>query len=310
VESTCNTYRAIEMANSSHPHLDVTGIGATACAHGCFVPTSVVDFQKGERQANMDYSLCQALNYNMDGIPIAVISYDIMCQYCVNLLKRIDENALLSIPEALKLRYVIGLFHIHGHQDTCLARFSPSYTHATRQVDGEIIETLSMNRTVLMMKTWRMKVSEMEMMALHLCSLKMLTSCSLDSRMDLVPHHGAKSLAVKEAKLRVAQAHDAIHKIRLALGFKSSLIRTRVRTAKSQKTKKSAWSSVHGVDAGVQEHARVYSLARDMFDVLENALPSQESLPELTKADMKVQTLVLGSNERGQRNEQLPWIWT
>ncbi|KAI0258525.1 hypothetical protein BC834DRAFT_980930 [Gloeopeniophorella convolvens] len=25
---------------------------------------------------------------------------------------------------------------------------------------------------------------------------------------------------------------------------------------------------------------------------------------------MKVQTLVLGSNERGQRNEQLPWIWT
>ena len=90
----------------------------------------------------MDYSLCQALNYNMDGIPIAVISYDIMCQYCVNLLKRIDENALLSIPEALKLRYVIGLFHIHGHQDTCLARFSPSYTHATRQVDGEIIETL------------------------------------------------------------------------------------------------------------------------------------------------------------------------
>ncbi|KAI0257707.1 hypothetical protein BC834DRAFT_848761, partial [Gloeopeniophorella convolvens] len=123
-------------------------------------------------------------------------------------------------------------------------------------------------------------------------------------------YHGAKSLAVKEAKLRVAQAHDAIHKIRLALGFKSSLIRTRVRTAKSQKTKKSAWSSVHGVDAGVQEHARVYSLARDMFDVLEDALPSQESLPELTKADMKVQTLVLGSNEQGQRNEQLPWIWT
>ncbi|KAI0257943.1 hypothetical protein BC834DRAFT_976158 [Gloeopeniophorella convolvens] len=55
-------------------------------------------------------------------------------------------------------------------------------------------------------------------------------------------HHGAKSLAVKEAKLRVAQAHDAIHKIRLALGFKSSLIRTRVRTAKSQKTRRSVQS--------------------------------------------------------------------
>jgi hypothetical protein len=47
--STCNTYKAIEQANSSRPHLDVTGIGATACSHGFFVPTSVVDFQKGER---------------------------------------------------------------------------------------------------------------------------------------------------------------------------------------------------------------------------------------------------------------------
>ena len=47
--NTCNTYKAIEMANSSQPHLDVTGIGATACCHGFFVPTSVVDFQKGER---------------------------------------------------------------------------------------------------------------------------------------------------------------------------------------------------------------------------------------------------------------------
>jgi hypothetical protein len=27
----------------------VTGIGATACCHGFFVLTSVVDFQKGER---------------------------------------------------------------------------------------------------------------------------------------------------------------------------------------------------------------------------------------------------------------------
>jgi hypothetical protein len=47
--STCNTYKAIEQANSSRAHLDVTGIGATACNHGFFVPTSVVDFQKGER---------------------------------------------------------------------------------------------------------------------------------------------------------------------------------------------------------------------------------------------------------------------
>ena len=49
--NTCNTYKAIEQANSRRPHLDVTGIGATACCHGFFLPASVVDFQKGERSA-------------------------------------------------------------------------------------------------------------------------------------------------------------------------------------------------------------------------------------------------------------------
>ena len=48
-DSTCNTYKAIEQENSSRPHLDVTGIGATACCHGFFIPTSVVDFKKGEK---------------------------------------------------------------------------------------------------------------------------------------------------------------------------------------------------------------------------------------------------------------------
>jgi hypothetical protein len=35
--------------------------------------------------------------------------------------------------------------------------------------------------------------------------------------------HGAKSLAIKEAKLCCAQANDSIHGICLALGFKSAL---------------------------------------------------------------------------------------
>ena len=42
-------YQAIEQANSSQAHLDVTDISTTACCHGFFVLASVVDFQKGER---------------------------------------------------------------------------------------------------------------------------------------------------------------------------------------------------------------------------------------------------------------------
>ncbi|KAH8976968.1 hypothetical protein EDB86DRAFT_2819419 [Lactarius hatsudake] len=142
--STCNTYKAIEQANSSRAHLDVTGIGATACCHGFFVPTSVVDFQKGERQINMDYSICKALSYNMEDMPVALVMYDIMCQYRVHFEERIKSSPELSLPssESLELCMGIGLFHIHGHQDSCLPRFSPSYIPGAKQVDGEIIETL------------------------------------------------------------------------------------------------------------------------------------------------------------------------
>lgn len=139
----------------------MTGIGATACCHGFFVPLSVVDFQKGERyvnasetscyysafifnfrQINMDYSLCKALSYNMDDIPVALVMYDIMCQYRVNFHQRVNTSSELSLPDGLELRMGIGLFHIHGHQDSCLPRYSPSYIPGAKQVDGEIIETL------------------------------------------------------------------------------------------------------------------------------------------------------------------------
>ena len=32
----------------------------------------------------MDYSICKALSYNMENIKVALVMYDIMCQYQVN----------------------------------------------------------------------------------------------------------------------------------------------------------------------------------------------------------------------------------
>jgi len=90
----------------------------------------------------MDYSICKALSYNMNEIPVALIMYDIMCQYSVHFEERVRKSPELSIPSTLELRTGIGLFHIHGHQDSCLPRFSPSYIPGAKQIDGEIIETL------------------------------------------------------------------------------------------------------------------------------------------------------------------------
>ncbi|KAI6115879.1 hypothetical protein F5141DRAFT_1001241, partial [Pisolithus sp. B1] len=78
--STCSNHRAINAANFNKSNLRSTGIGATACAqHGCFVPHSVVDFQKGERYMNTDYSICNALGYGSE-ITKALVIYDVGCQ--------------------------------------------------------------------------------------------------------------------------------------------------------------------------------------------------------------------------------------
>ena len=78
----------------------------------------------------------------MEDIPVASLMYDIMCQYRIHFQERVEKSPGLSLPDSLELQTGIGLFHIHGHQDSCLPWFSPSYIHGAKQVDGEIIETL------------------------------------------------------------------------------------------------------------------------------------------------------------------------
>ncbi|KAF8262977.1 hypothetical protein EI94DRAFT_1704357 [Lactarius quietus] len=140
--STCHDHRVVNNVNKHGGHLESTGIGVTAFIHGAFVPDSVVDFQKGEVQKNMDYSIFKALNFNMEGIQAALISYDVMCQWSVHMMDRVNGSDYLKLPNNLKLKLAIGLFHIHGHQDTCLARYSPSFIKGGQQIDGETIETL------------------------------------------------------------------------------------------------------------------------------------------------------------------------
>lgn len=122
--------------------------------------------------------------------------------------------------------------------------------------------------------------------------------------------HNAKSLAVKEAQLRQAQANDAIHQIRLALGFKSALFRTQVRPANTQQTKTRAWNAILNVETTLAEHARTYSMARDAYRKLRNHTSIAAELPPLRPEDLQIATLVLGSEQTGQRNRQQSWIWS
>ncbi|KAG1723311.1 uncharacterized protein EDB91DRAFT_1087858, partial [Suillus paluster] len=71
------------------------------------------------RQMNMDYTLCEAAQHNMDGITRAVTFYDINCQYNKHLHVQVDRGQFLTMIPELTIIPGIGLWHIHGHQDSC-----------------------------------------------------------------------------------------------------------------------------------------------------------------------------------------------
>jgi Kyakuja-Dileera-Zisupton transposase len=101
-----------------------------------------VNFQKGERQMNMDYSLNEALKYTTNGdTPGVILAYDINCQYSIHLRRRLAEGPFLDIREDLPILPAIGLFHVHGHQEKCYARYAPTFVRGIGKGDGEILET-------------------------------------------------------------------------------------------------------------------------------------------------------------------------
>jgi len=119
---------------------DVTGIVAIACArHGCFAPNSVVNLYRGEQQKNVDWALINAIQTtHVDQSQGLLLIYDIVCQYIVHLRDRIGH----LLPPDLNIDAAIGLFHVHGHKDTCFFRYATSFIPGAGIVAGEILESL------------------------------------------------------------------------------------------------------------------------------------------------------------------------
>ncbi|PPQ82319.1 LOW QUALITY PROTEIN: hypothetical protein CVT25_008447 [Psilocybe cyanescens] len=103
--STCVGFQALAKANTKFSvGLRYTGVGTVVCRRSEMVmPIGVGNLQKGERYANMDYLF--ALVLQMIAVHWVLVSYDIACQWFINLFKRIDANW----PESLKPRPNISL---------------------------------------------------------------------------------------------------------------------------------------------------------------------------------------------------------
>ncbi|KLO04068.1 hypothetical protein SCHPADRAFT_841060, partial [Schizopora paradoxa] len=119
---------------------DVSGVFSILCArHGVVEPNGTVDLQKGERYVNVDYALARVLE-GIDPRIKLVFSYDVGCQYCINIVERFTNTAPHLVPRLQDLRVLVGKMHLQGHIESCQYRFSWNYTDGVGRTDGEEVE--------------------------------------------------------------------------------------------------------------------------------------------------------------------------
>ncbi|KAJ3709697.1 hypothetical protein C8R42DRAFT_598178 [Lentinula raphanica] len=141
--STCTGLSALDHANTKFSRgYATTGVGLGVCARHEFIQRNgVVDLQKGERYANMDYAFGSFLRHH-DPALTKVVSYDIACQWHKNLVRRLKLlPSLVSWDLNLhKLFFAIPKLHIHGHQLSCQLQFSLNWMWGAGRTDGEGVE--------------------------------------------------------------------------------------------------------------------------------------------------------------------------
>ncbi|KAJ7871168.1 hypothetical protein B0H14DRAFT_3439622 [Mycena olivaceomarginata] len=141
--STCSGLAALDHANTKFARgYAATGVGMGVCARHEFVqPNGVGDLQKGERYVNMDWIFTSIL-LHIDPRLRRFISYDIVCQWWINLwsrLKHLPPPMRLVLVMAL-LRFVIPKMHIKGHLPKCQTTYSLNLVPGSGQTCGEGIE--------------------------------------------------------------------------------------------------------------------------------------------------------------------------
>jgi Kyakuja-Dileera-Zisupton transposase len=92
---------------------------------------------------NVDYSVCNALNFNSHGLHESIVVYDVYCQYGVHFEDRLEDvSEYLSLDPEMKIFGAIGKFHLADHVDSCYSKWTLNFMKGAGHIDGEIMETL------------------------------------------------------------------------------------------------------------------------------------------------------------------------
>jgi hypothetical protein len=117
-----------------------------------------------------------------------------------------------------------------------------------------------------------------------------------------------EKIVKQEISLRIGQANDALHHLRISLTEKSFLFRNQIRKARSQQKKTRAWDSFHSLEGNVRHHVRVYGKARGALVRLSADVEVLSKYRILKKEDIKVSTAVIDPRKPSQAEATLAWF--
>ncbi|KAJ7691221.1 hypothetical protein B0H14DRAFT_3532032 [Mycena olivaceomarginata] len=140
--SHCVAHDAVDKPDRESRGTASSGIGAMDCArHNMKRPLAVGDLQLGERYLNMDYMFFRSIVH----LPLIrfFVSYDIACQWHINIWRRLVEYQDPSITIDGKNKFftfLVPKFHLPAHIEACNLKFSFHLTPDVGQTDGEAPE--------------------------------------------------------------------------------------------------------------------------------------------------------------------------
>ncbi|KAJ3573929.1 hypothetical protein NP233_g2102 [Leucocoprinus birnbaumii] len=140
--STCSKLKAVRQQQMiKFSDMVYSGVVATQCRHGTYVRSGMVNLVRGETYVRSDYALASALSFEGSHQRWVMLSYDIWCQFSINLLDRMRTRFPHLVPVFERLRGAIPKMHIYGHGEHCQLTHSFSYTKYSGMTCGESIES-------------------------------------------------------------------------------------------------------------------------------------------------------------------------
>ncbi|KAI9068138.1 hypothetical protein FKP32DRAFT_1609054 [Trametes sanguinea] len=143
--STCHKFGA--MGYNGHSG-KVSGIVALACRHMFMLPGSIVDLNKAEAYTFVDFAVASGMQPYL-GLRLLKQSYDISCQYLINLAARfarwgrlcpkLPSISSLTLP---RIEGYVGSWHVNAHKEDCRIKQSPAFLPGSGRYEGEGMERI------------------------------------------------------------------------------------------------------------------------------------------------------------------------